>query len=410
MNILIIDDDPLMLEVLSQQLMYIGHRRVTTSEAAADALPLLEADNSTFDLVFCDLQMPGMDGVEFLRHLSSIKFPGCLVLISGEDIEILKTVELLGRSLNLNVLSIVSKPMNSAKLGDVFKQYATRRRGSVRRQAQLDRRAEQRKAYSADDIKHAINANELVNYYQPKIELRRGEFAGVESLVRWQHPDDGMVYPDQFIATAEASNLINLLTLSVLNAALQQTVLWQQAGIELKVAVNISMLDLNDLKFPDVVQAALKAANVDAHVLMLEITESQLSANMTTTLDIISRLRLKRIQISIDDFGTGHSSLTQLRDFPFNELKVDNSFVHGASNDAIRRTIFQASMTMAAKLGLQAVAEGVENEDDLHFVKNSKCNQAQGYFIGRPMPAEDLPAWIAEWTLRRPSLFHTLEP
>lgn len=409
MNILVIDDDAFQIKLLSQQLSGLGHRQLTACDAARDALPLLESDHARFDLIFCDLQMPGMDGIEFLRHLSDVRFSGSIVLISGEDIRLLNTVERLAKALQLNVLSAISKPMSADGLRDIFEKYATRRSDKIRRKAQDERRQEHRKVYSADELQLAISADQLLNYYQPKIELRTGELVGVESLVRWQHPSDGLVYPDQFIATAEENNLIKPLTLSVLHMALRQAAIWQQAGIKLKVAVNISMRDLNDLDFPNVVQAALNTAKLDASVLLLEITESQLMQDVTTTLAIVSRLRLKHIHISIDDFGTGHSSLTQLRDFPFNELKIDQSFVHDACNDKTRRAIFKASMNMAIQLGLQTVAEGVEDEDDLRFVKNSRCHQAQGYFIGRPMPAADLPKWTAEWKLRRPSLFYTTE-
>jgi EAL domain-containing protein (putative c-di-GMP-specific phosphodiesterase class I) len=239
-----------------------------------------------------------------------------------------------------------------------------------------------------------------VNYYQPKVAVADGRVVGVETLVRWRHPVDGLVMPDQFIGVAEAHGLIDALTRVVLTEALAQTRVWRDAGRDLRVAVNLSMDNLKTLDFADFIgdQAAMQGVS-PSHV-VLEVTESRLMGDLRTPLDILTRLRLKRFRLSIDDFGTGHSSLSQLRDLPFHELKIDRSFVHRAWGNDTLSAIFNASLQLAHQLGMEVVAEGVEDRDDWNFLRRSGCDLAQGYFIGRPMPAAELPAWIDSWQHR----------
>jgi EAL domain-containing protein (putative c-di-GMP-specific phosphodiesterase class I) len=210
-----------------------------------------------------------------------------------------------------------------------------------------------------------------------------------------------MVPPDQFIGIAERYGLIDRLTEVVLTGALAQSRLWRDAGLTLRVAVNLSMDNLVNLSFLDyVVELALKAGVLPLQI-VLEVTESRLMLDQRVPLEILTRLRLNRFRLSIDDFGTGNSSLAQLRDIPFDELKIDQSFVHGAWDNETQRAIFDASLGLARQLKMESVAEGVEDRADWNFVSQRGCDMAQGYFIAEPMPAEDLPAWLADWEERR---------
>ncbi|MDX9766086.1 MAG: EAL domain-containing protein, partial [Ectothiorhodospiraceae bacterium] len=244
----------------------------------------------------------------------------------------------------------------------------------------------------------------LENYFQPKVNPASGEVAGVEVLVRWHHPRDGLVMPVQFIPMAEEQGLIDGLTQVVLVDALHQARQWQDDGMPLHIAVNVSMDSLAALEFADFVADEVARAGLPMNHLVLEVTESRLMKDPRAALDILARLRLKRIGLSIDDFGTGHSSLAQLRDIPFSELKVDYGFVHGAWRDASLQAIFEASLGVARQLGMKTVAEGVEDRDDWDFLRARGCDLAQGFFIGRPMPAAELPEWMAQWEARRRDL------
>lgn len=390
MKILLVDDDRFALKLLTRLLANYGFGNVVAHEHAADAVALLEFDNQTFDLILCDLQMPGMDGVEFIRQLVRIRYAGGLVLVSGEDTRILQTAEKLSKAHRLNVLGALKKPVSSEQLQQVLKN----------NQLPVVKWPAASKIYAREALSQAISGDELVNYYQPKVDLVSGSVIGVETLVRWRHPVDGLVYPDQFIGMAEETGLIDDLTRVVLSGALRHARVWQDAGLQLCVAVNVSMDNLISLDFPDFVAQAVHQAGVPPTSLLLEVTESRLMRDPLAALDILTRLRLKRISLSIDDFGTGHSSLAQLRDIPFDELKVDRSFVHGVGRDPSLRALFEASLGMARQLGMKTVAEGVEDREDWDFLRLSSCDTAQGYFIAKPMPAAELPSWMESWGIR----------
>ncbi len=254
--------------------------------------------------------------------------------------------------------------------------------------------------YSVEQLRHGIEQGQLFNLYQPKVLLSTGELIGVEALVRWNHPQDGIVLPDEFITLAEESEMIDKIARLVLRNALKDSVLWREFGINITVAVNISMYNLNTRDFVNFLESELSASGVSPQDLTLELTESKLMQDYSLVLDMLTRLRLRRVNLSIDDFGTGHSSMAQLRDIPFNELKIDRGFVHTAWDNATLHGIFDGSMQLAKNLGIKTVAEGVEDEADWSFLWNSGCDHAQGYFIGKPMTAAELPQWQEQWTAR----------
>jgi EAL domain-containing protein (putative c-di-GMP-specific phosphodiesterase class I)/FixJ family two-component response regulator len=392
---LLIDDDPFVLRMLARQLERLGCESVASCESAKSAQALLESEFETIGLVFCDLQMPDIDGVEFVRHLARIGYRGGLVLVSGENGRILQTVRKLAQAHQIDMIAALAKPVSLEQLREVLASNTSRRASAARAG---------RHAYAPSELKHALAAGQFVNHYQPKVALATGELVGVEALVRWQHPTAGLVLPDQFIATTEEHGLIDPLTRCVLASALRQGRLWRDAGLELQLAVNVSMDNLAALDFPDVVAQLANEAGVALSGIVLEVTESRLMKDLRAPLDILTRLRLKRIGLSIDDFGTGHSSLAQLRDIPFDELKLDRSFVNGASADPALRAIVEATLRMARQLGMKSVAEGVEERADWDLLRTLGCDVAQGYLIARPMPGSDLPAWWKAWQPRRVEL------
>ena len=389
---LLIDDDSFALKLLAQQLNRLGCAGLTLCERTEEAIRLLESSPGAVGLVFCDLQMPDIDGVEFVRHLARIGYSGSLVLVSGEHGRLLRTVTKLAQAHRIHILGALKKPVTREQLNNVLAGFAKRKPDAPRAAAA---------AFGPAELERAIAADELVLHYQPKVALASGALIGVESLVRWQHPRLGLVYPDRFIGLAEDHGLIDALTLAVLAAALRQSRRWRDAGLELQVAVNVSMDNLAALDFPESVARLASEAGVEPSSLMLEVTESRLMKDARAPLDVLTRLRLKGVGLSIDDFGTGHSSLAQLRDIPFDELKLDRSFVSGAARDTSLGAIVEGTLAMARQLGLKAVAEGVEDQADWDYVCGHGCDVAQGYFIARPMPAVDLPGWRAAWELRR---------
>ena len=397
MKILLIDDEPFALRLVSHQLGRLGFDNLVTEQYPLDALALLERAHGEFDLILLDLQMPDIDGIEFVRHLARLKFAGGLLLVSGEDERILQTARRLAEAHQLDVRGALHKPVTPAALAALV--------GTPSAGAPVPRPAvDAPKRYDAARLAQAIATGELMNVYQPKVRFTTGEITGVETLVRWKHPDDGIVFPDQFISVAEDNGLIDALTRAVLSQALRDARQWLTDGHSWHIAVNISMASLTALDFPDFVARCVFNAGVPAHLLVLEVTESRLMQNALAVLDVLTRVRLKHIGLSIDDFGTGHSSLAQLRDIPFDELKIDKRFVHGAALDSANRAILEASLGMARQLGMRTVAEGVEDLADWTLLRTLGCDLAQGYFVAKPMPFSMFSTWEAGWAQRRPTL------
>jgi EAL domain-containing protein (putative c-di-GMP-specific phosphodiesterase class I)/FixJ family two-component response regulator len=392
-GIVLLDDDPFMLKLLTQMLARLGYTRVVACDSGVKALQHVSGKYEVVDLILLDINMPGMDGIEFIRRLVECQYGGSVILVSGENSRILESVEKLIEAHQLIALGCLQKPVNPDELARLMSTLKPNvgHRGLTR--------ASQH-SYSVEQLRAAISRGELINYYQPKVALATCEVMGMESLVRWQHPVDGLIFPDQFLGLAEEQGLLTEVTRVVLGEAMGQAKAWRLAGHHIPIAVNVSMDDLTALDFPDIAEALATSVGVDPRLLTLELTEGQVMRQLSTILDVLTRLSLKRFRLSIDDFGTGHSSLAQLRDLPFNELKVDRGFVHGASTDGTRAAICSASLRMAHELQMQVVGEGIEDQDDWNFLSQLGCDIGQGYFIARPMPAADVVAWISLWGAR----------
>jgi diguanylate cyclase (GGDEF)-like protein len=246
------------------------------------------------------------------------------------------------------------------------------------------------------DLRAAIQSKQIVAWYQPELDLRTEKVFAVEALVRWPHPQHGLLPPAAFLQMAEYTNVIKPLTQRVLQAALSQLVTWDQAGIEVAIAVNISTAVLIDDDFIATVQAALQEAGVSPNRLKLEITESTLMSDPDVTRSILLELDQMGIEISIDDYGTGYSSLAYLADLPVSEVKIDRSFVARMAHGSKESIIVNSTIDLAHHLGLRAVAEGVEDSSLLPRLKALGCDAAQGYVISRPLKAEDLTRWLIE--------------
>lgn len=387
-KILVLDDEPFMQKLLVRMLANLGYTTVSTCDNGHAALVLIDSPNDCPNLILLDINMPEMDGLEFLRRLVERRYIGSIILVSGEDERMRQAAEKLARAHKISVLGHLHKPVSPEGLAELIGKWKS---------PQQDVPRAAKKIYPADEVRAAIANGELVNYYQPKVMAANGRVVGVETLVRWRHPQDGIVFPDQFISVAEAHGLIDDLTRVVLTGAFAQTKLWQEAGLMLRVAVNLSMDSLVSLDFLDLVVGLANKAGVPPQMVELEVTETRLMDDLRTPLEILSRLRLKRFRLSIDDFGIGNSTLAQLRDLPFDELKIDQSFVHGAGNNEKLRAMFDSSLGLARQLGMEVVAEGVEDQADWDFVRKTGCDIAQGYFVAKPMPAADLPGWIQTW-------------
>lgn len=245
------------------------------------------------------------------------------------------------------------------------------------------------------DLRETLQKEECMTlHFQPKVMIKTNQIQGVESLIRWKHPEMGLIPPDHFIPLAEQGGIIRQLSKWVLKAAVKQLADWHKKGLDLPISVNLSIKDLQNLNLPLMIKELLNDYQIKPSCLMLEITETSMMLDPDHTFEVISNLHALGVQLSIDDFGTGYSSLAYLKQLPAEELKIDKSFVRNMLKDDNDEVIVRTTIDLAKNLGLDVIAEGVETEEIYNYLKRLNCDMAQGYYICKPLPAHEFEAWL----------------
>ena len=376
-RLLILDDDPGILRFLAE----VGRRArydVTVIAAVDGFLRVYEATRPS--LLILDLQYGDGDGIEVLSLLKQQNCTAPIILISGVDVRVLETARRVGETYGLMVVGALAKPLHLDALVPLLEAH---------REPELDE--------WALDLRAAIERRQMAVAYQPKVELVDGRVVGFEALARWSHPSRGPIGPDRFIPLAVTTGMIGPLTEYVLDHALADAVRWDAAGFEISVAVNVAAPTLvGDHILADLARL-LARHGLPARRLTLEVTESTAMENATRMLEVLGRLRLQGVNLSLDDFGTGFSNLGLLHRLPFNELKIDRSFVTDVLANRNSEVIVRAIVGLAKSLGLTVVAEGIEDLDVWRWLRTLDVEQGQGYGIARPMPADQVIGWLSAY-------------
>lgn len=373
---------------MAHQIARIARRSGYDAHVCADYEDFRRRYDADTSVIVIDLMLQNPDGVEIIRALSGRKSPAGLVLTSRFDPRVLGAAERLARAQNLWVIGTLTKPFSDSVLETMLADVE---------QTAVERTLKFKAFPKLEDLRTGIDRDELRVYYQPKINLSSLTVNAVEALVRWQHPGLGLLSPDRFIEMSEEGGMIEAVTAAVMEKSFAQCSDWLSGGLDIKVSINVSTRSLTDLDLPDKIMALAKRYNILPEQVVLEITESWLGKDQVAALDILTRLRIKGFDLSIDDYGTGYSTMQQLQDFPFSELKLDRSFVSGASNNSEARAIVESSIKLGHKLNLRVVAEGVASQADWDLLCQLKCDEGQGFFIARPMPGVDMPDWLDRW-------------
>ena len=386
-KVYIVDDDIQVAELLAVIVEMAGFQQqiYTTSRE------FIEQETCSSDIILLDLNMPDMDGIEVIRELAAKTCDASILFISGQDSGVLHSAEKLARAHDLHVLGSVTKPVQIALLQQILQDASQLKENSANRQNATAELA------SVDELTQAIEQHQLLLHYQPQVCFQTGKLVGVEALVRWQHPERGLVFPNLFISVAEENGLIVPLTGEVIRMAVKQSKHWHQSGLNVQVSLNISAENVTSLTLPEQLSDILNKQHVNTSLITLEVTESSLMGELVTSLDILTRLRMKGFELSIDDFGTGYSSLSQLHRIPFTELKVDQSFVMQMDVDKEARAIVKTCIMLGHELNMKVVAEGIENETIFNALKQMGCDIAQGYYIAKPMSADDFDHWLSRY-------------
>jgi EAL domain-containing protein (putative c-di-GMP-specific phosphodiesterase class I)/ActR/RegA family two-component response regulator len=368
-RLLAIDDEKGLLAIVAD----IGHTAGYEVVATSDATFFLQQTREWQPtLVLMDLQMPDVDGVELLRAMAAEKLGAPIVLMSGVDDKVLRTVGDLGVDLGLNMRGVLGKPIRLETFRRTLEEHAAPN-GSTR----------------VEELRAAIAGDQLVLHYQPQVRLATRELIAFEALVRWNHPHDGMIQPDNFIPLAEERGMIDDLTWSVLRMAVEQAARWALT-LPVPIAVNLSATNLNDEAFPDKLSVLCREYGVTPNQISLELTETATTHDAMRLKAILSRIRLKGFRLAIDDFGIGYSSLMQLRSLPFSELKIDKSFVADMLHSEDAGIIVDAIVALAGAFRMDVVAEGIETEAQLAALIKRGTVTGQGYLMARPAAADDV--------------------
>jgi EAL domain-containing protein (putative c-di-GMP-specific phosphodiesterase class I)/ActR/RegA family two-component response regulator len=392
LRFLVAEDHDFQRRTLVRMLTSLGALEVFEAADGRAALDLLQEAGRTVDIVVCDLDMPEMDGMEFIRHVGEAGTQVSVILSSALDRHLIASVESMTTAYGMNLLGAIEKPATPQKLRDLIAHHGitpARRKGAPA------------VAIPAADVLDGLRAGQFEPFFQPKVELATGKVVGAEALARWRHPERGIVSPGAFIAVLETAGQEDALMWQMLEKSAAAARNWQEQGLAASVSVNLSLTSLSDPTLAERITDAVRRSSLDARAMVLEITESAAMADVGRSLENLARLRVKGFGLSIDDYGTGYSSMQQLARIPFTELKLDQSFVTNCAGNVQHQAIIESSLDMARRLHLKTVAEGVETLSDWTFLRQLGCGAGQGYFIAEPLPLGDLLRWAREW--RAPS-------
>jgi EAL domain-containing protein (putative c-di-GMP-specific phosphodiesterase class I)/CheY-like chemotaxis protein len=383
--ILLVDDNPFVLDMLLEQFASLGRHHVISATSGVRALELFAAHRHQIVLCICDLSMPDMDGLVLLRHLAQQGYQAAICLLSGVSDEILHSAAGLVSAHGLDLLGVLSKPASTDALAEMLKKLQPSEHAS---------RGSSAPELTPRRLAAALSAEEFVPWYQPKVDLSSGAVVGVEALARWPTVAEGMIGPGSFVPALEEAGLAEELFFSMARQVIADLGAWQRQGLAVKASINLSMDDALDLDMPERLLHLLDGTGVQACDLVIEVTESRLMVQRSLAMETLTRLSLMGFVLSIDDFGTGYSSLAQLVDLPFKELKIDGSFVQRGLAERKAEAVARISITIGLNLGMRVVAEGVETQAQMDFVRSCGGTIVQGYYLARPMPFATCSAWL----------------
>jgi EAL domain-containing protein (putative c-di-GMP-specific phosphodiesterase class I)/CheY-like chemotaxis protein len=394
LRVLVIDEQNVTRRMAAKMVRDCGAADVLEAESVEHALTLLDAQQRPVDLVITDVKasdVPGaMDGVEFVRRVAERRLVGNLIIASALDGAIIRSIETMARGFGLDVAGYVKRPISPENLRPVIVRLVARRAAApLLRQRSVH--------VTAEDLRHAIAEKQFVPYFQPRVRTVDGAVTAAEALIRWAHPDRGLVPPGAFIPLADRTGLIDGITDVVLEKSIAWARVWRDAGIDIAVSVNLTENALNQPGLPARIAELAKQHDVAHARIVLEVTESAAVTDIASSLEALTRLRIMGFGLSIDDFGTGMGTPEQLARTPFTEVKIDQALVTGVFDQPQFFGVLEYSLKLARQLQLKTVAEGVESQADWDLLRDLGCDEMQGYHVARPMPAEEIEGWVQGW-------------
>ena len=381
-RIVLIDDDRVVGEIVSALAGSMGlHCAVTRT--ADEFFQHIGPDTS---VIILDLVMPGMDGIEILRLLGERNCKAHIILMSGINIRVIETAKKLAQSHGLTVIGHLQKPFPIPQLQKLLTANLPAEKLASEKEEQIE--------IPDEDLYRALECDEIVLYYQPQINIATGVVTGLEALSRWNHPELGLVFPDNFISRIETLGLMDKFCWITAERALNEVKQFSIPNGHLpRLAINVSVSSLRDLKFPDILMNLARKYDFPAERIVLEITESGLM-EFSLALDVLTRLRMRNFQLSIDDFGTGYSMMKQLQNVPAIELKIDKMFVQHMHANHSDLVMVEKIIEMGHELEMEVTAEGVETQEQFKLLSQRGCDSVQGFLFSRALPPHEMIRWL----------------
>ena len=389
LHFLVAQADTAQRRALVDMLGQLGASRVTDVPDGHLALQTLESGVApAVNIAIIDLALPGMDGLELIRKLGEIQAPARLVVTDAQPADLLFSVETLAQAYGVELLGVIARPVTAAKLKPLLDNYAPlarppRKPGGPR--------------FTFQQIGIGLQKRQFEPFFQPKIELATGQVKGLEAFARWRHPEHGVLGPASFMEALEESGRIDFLDWSMIELSVERCRWFQEQGIPVPISLNIAPETLAHPAFVRQIVASLERHKVLPDYITFELPESSILNTNPDFIERLVRLRMMGFGLAIDDYGTGRSNLQLLARIPFTELKIDRSFVDGASKRRPLGTVLRSCLNLAHSLDRMSVAVGVETRQDWDFLQSLGCTYAQGYHIANPMEATAFPTWLADW-------------
>ncbi|CCN50491.1 putative Signal receiver domain REC fused with EAL domain [Vibrio nigripulchritudo MADA3029] len=385
-HVLIIEDHDFQRKFLHLQLEKAGLNHISSVSCGTEALEYIGKHHP--NLLICDLNMPTMDGVELLQKLGEQNYRGDVIISSAQNEMVINAANKMCIQYGLNLIGQMEKPVTTEKLANLLNQTASLSTSSASSQIEV----------TEAQIRQAVENNEFELYYQPLVNFKTGDWQESETLIRWNHPDYGVLSPFFFLDKVQQLGLLPTVALQTLNQAIRDLPYTEFR----RFAFNITANELMNEQFTNHLLQLIESNTLSPTHVRLELTESDVVQNLGRALASATRICMKGITLAIDDFGTGYSSLKLLEDLPFSELKLDVDFVKNVNHNRSSRAIVEASLFLAEKLGFDTVAEGIEDQKLWATMQSlSEVNGlAQGFFVARPMPVTELEQWHNNWKER----------
>lgn len=395
---LVVDDSRTQQYEVSCLLQALGFGQIHLASDGQDALDKLRQIDHV-DLLLTDLNMPGMDGVELISQLEkNSNYQMFIAVMSAVDRDVLDVIHSIADAGTLELVGVLAKPIRQQDLYNMLQHCDPLKHRNHNNWMQL--------AFSAEDVRQALANHQLVPFLQPKIAMVDSTLFGFEALVRWQHPEHGVLPPICFVHHLEQGQLALDFFYAFLHATCAALNQLTRLPASLSCSVNMPVTLLTCDKLVEQMVAIVQQHQLPCQAIIIEVTETTFMSNLALSLGTLARLRLRGFGVAMDDYGTGYSSMKQLSRCPFTEIKIDKEFVHDAHSSPKKLTILTAAIVMSQKLGLKTVAEGVESAEDWQQLALLGCELAQGYYISRPLPVAQIEGWFAEWQTRRSAAPH----